>query len=154
MIVSVNRQYIWKRNNIHEFIWDLRFLFVLFPLLIRLHAYRLRAVLRLHQVCHRTEWTLPWVERCSAAYRCPIQARSKVWHQISSCVPTNKMFVLLLCFAWSSDLLKVMFGSHRYLEEGNLEMASSEKQRIEDLQRTRRKWREENDAKQEPSFFK
>uniref|UniRef100_A0A671YI98 Oxysterol-binding protein n=1 Tax=Sparus aurata TaxID=8175 RepID=A0A671YI98_SPAAU len=38
----------------------------------------------------------------------------------------------------------------RYLEEGNLEMASSEKQRIEDLQRTRRKWREENDAKQEP----
>uniref|UniRef100_A0A671YAN1 Oxysterol-binding protein n=1 Tax=Sparus aurata TaxID=8175 RepID=A0A671YAN1_SPAAU len=42
----------------------------------------------------------------------------------------------------------------RYLEEGNLEMASSEKQRIEDLQRTRRKWREENDAKQEPCFFK
>lgn len=33
-------------------------------------------------------------------------------------------------------------------------MASSEKQRIEDLQRTRRKWREENDVKQEPQFFK
>uniref|UniRef100_UPI0037E9640E oxysterol-binding protein-related protein 6 isoform X3 n=1 Tax=Semicossyphus pulcher TaxID=241346 RepID=UPI0037E9640E len=42
----------------------------------------------------------------------------------------------------------------RHLEEGNLEMASSEKQRIEDLQRTRRKWKEENDIKQEPRFFK
>ncbi|TMS06645.1 Oxysterol-binding protein-related protein 6 [Larimichthys crocea] len=42
----------------------------------------------------------------------------------------------------------------RHLEEGNLEMASSEKQRIEDLQRTRRKWKEENDVKQEPRFFK
>ncbi|XP_034550342.1 oxysterol-binding protein-related protein 6 isoform X4 [Notolabrus celidotus] len=42
----------------------------------------------------------------------------------------------------------------RHLEEGNLEMASSEKQRIEDLQRTRRKWREENEVKQEPRFFK
>uniref|UniRef100_A0A8C4GM77 Oxysterol-binding protein n=1 Tax=Dicentrarchus labrax TaxID=13489 RepID=A0A8C4GM77_DICLA len=41
----------------------------------------------------------------------------------------------------------------RHLEEGNLEMASSEKQRIEDLQRTRRKWKEENDIKQEPRFF-
>lgn len=47
-----------------------------------------------------------------------------------------------------------MFGSPRHLEEGNLEMASSEKQRIEDLQRTRRKWREENEVKQEPCFFK
>ncbi|XP_068185468.1 oxysterol-binding protein-related protein 6 isoform X2 [Antennarius striatus] len=42
----------------------------------------------------------------------------------------------------------------RYLEEANLEMAASEKQRIEDLQRTRRKWREENDIKQQPCFFK
>ncbi|KAM9851260.1 oxysterol-binding protein-related protein 6 isoform 2-T2 [Aulostomus maculatus] len=42
----------------------------------------------------------------------------------------------------------------RHLEEGNLEMASSEKQRIEDLQRTRRKWNEENNVKQEPCFFK
>ncbi|XP_075896332.1 oxysterol-binding protein-related protein 6 isoform X3 [Nelusetta ayraudi] len=42
----------------------------------------------------------------------------------------------------------------RCLEEGNLETASSEKQRIEDLQRTRRKWREENDVKHEPCFFK
>ncbi|XP_074550299.1 oxysterol-binding protein-related protein 6 isoform X1 [Halichoeres trimaculatus] len=42
----------------------------------------------------------------------------------------------------------------RHLEEGNLEMAASEKQRIEDLQRTRRKWKEENDIKQEPRFFK
>lgn len=54
-----------------------------------------------------------------------------------------------VCVYW-----KVIFGSHRHLEEGNLEMASSEKQRIEDLQRTRRKWREESDIKQEPRFFK
>ncbi|KAG7467598.1 oxysterol-binding protein-related 6 isoform X1 [Solea senegalensis] len=42
----------------------------------------------------------------------------------------------------------------RHLEEGNLEMASSEKQRIEDMQRMRRKWNEENNIKQEPRFFK
>uniref|UniRef100_A0A7N6AN61 Oxysterol-binding protein n=1 Tax=Anabas testudineus TaxID=64144 RepID=A0A7N6AN61_ANATE len=42
----------------------------------------------------------------------------------------------------------------RHLEEGNLEMASSEKQRIEDMQRTRRKWNEENNIKHEPRFFK
>uniref|UniRef100_A0A665X7G4 Oxysterol-binding protein n=1 Tax=Echeneis naucrates TaxID=173247 RepID=A0A665X7G4_ECHNA len=38
----------------------------------------------------------------------------------------------------------------RHLEEGNLEMASTDKQRIEDLQRTRRRWNEENNIKQEP----
>ncbi|KAM6934710.1 oxysterol-binding protein-related protein 6 isoform 2-T2 [Xenentodon cancila] len=42
----------------------------------------------------------------------------------------------------------------RYLEEGNVEMASSEKQRIEDAQRARRKWNDENDIKHEPRFFK
>ncbi|XP_037096289.1 oxysterol-binding protein-related protein 6 isoform X4 [Syngnathus acus] len=42
----------------------------------------------------------------------------------------------------------------RHLEEGNLELASSEKQRIENLQRTRRKWNEDNNIKQEPRFFK
>ncbi|CAB1346935.1 unnamed protein product, partial [Coregonus sp. 'balchen'] len=42
----------------------------------------------------------------------------------------------------------------RHLEEGNVEMAASEKQRIEDLQRTRRKWQEENGIKHEPRFFK
>uniref|UniRef100_A0A3P9AN55 Oxysterol-binding protein n=1 Tax=Esox lucius TaxID=8010 RepID=A0A3P9AN55_ESOLU len=42
----------------------------------------------------------------------------------------------------------------RYLEEGNVEMAASEKQRIEDLQRARRKWQEENDIRHEPRFFK
>lgn len=42
----------------------------------------------------------------------------------------------------------------RHLEEGNLEMASLEKQRIEDLQRVRRKWNEENNIKLEPRFFK
>lgn len=49
---------------------------------------------------------------------------------------------------------KVTPGSCRYLEEGNLEMASSEKQRIEDLQRSRRRWREESNIKLEPCFFK
>ncbi|XP_015225889.1 PREDICTED: oxysterol-binding protein-related protein 6 isoform X2 [Cyprinodon variegatus] len=42
----------------------------------------------------------------------------------------------------------------RYLEEGNVEMAASEKQRIEDAQRARRKWNEENNIKHEPRFFK
>ncbi|XP_016524150.1 oxysterol-binding protein-related protein 6 isoform X4 [Poecilia formosa] len=42
----------------------------------------------------------------------------------------------------------------RYLEEGNVEMAGSEKQRIEDAQRARRKWNEENNIKHEPRFFK
>ncbi|XP_033473435.1 oxysterol-binding protein-related protein 6 isoform X3 [Epinephelus lanceolatus] len=42
----------------------------------------------------------------------------------------------------------------RHLEEGNLEMASLEKQRIEELQRVRRKWNEENNIKLEPRFFK
>ncbi|KAF3843229.1 hypothetical protein F7725_002078 [Dissostichus mawsoni] len=40
------------------------------------------------------------------------------------------------------------------LPQGNLEMASSDKQRIEDLQRVRRKWNEENNIKMEPRFFK
>uniref|UniRef100_A0A3P9LFL2 Oxysterol-binding protein n=1 Tax=Oryzias latipes TaxID=8090 RepID=A0A3P9LFL2_ORYLA len=42
----------------------------------------------------------------------------------------------------------------QYLEEGNLEMAASEKQRIEEGQRIRRKWNEENNIKHEPRFFK
>ncbi|XP_056145171.1 oxysterol-binding protein-related protein 6 isoform X3 [Lampris incognitus] len=42
----------------------------------------------------------------------------------------------------------------RYLEEGNLEMAASEKQRIEDLQRARRKCNDENNIKHQPRFFK
>ncbi|XP_054643534.1 oxysterol-binding protein-related protein 6 isoform X4 [Dunckerocampus dactyliophorus] len=42
----------------------------------------------------------------------------------------------------------------RHLEEANLEMAASEKQRIEDMQRTRRKWNDENNVKHEPCFFK
>uniref|UniRef100_A0A8D3DA15 Oxysterol-binding protein n=1 Tax=Scophthalmus maximus TaxID=52904 RepID=A0A8D3DA15_SCOMX len=42
----------------------------------------------------------------------------------------------------------------RHLEDGNLEMASSEKQRIEDMQRSRRKCNEENNIKLEPRFFK
>ncbi|XP_056435232.1 oxysterol-binding protein-related protein 6 isoform X2 [Gadus chalcogrammus] len=42
----------------------------------------------------------------------------------------------------------------RHLEEGNLEMASSEKQRIEDLQRVRRKWNEDNNIRPQPRFFR
>lgn len=33
-------------------------------------------------------------------------------------------------------------------------MASSEKQRIEDMQRVKRKWNDENNIKHEPRFFK
>ncbi|XP_062313773.1 oxysterol-binding protein-related protein 6 isoform X4 [Osmerus eperlanus] len=42
----------------------------------------------------------------------------------------------------------------RHLEEGNVELAASEKQRIEDLQRTRRKYLEEGEIKHQPRFFK
>ncbi|XP_031414992.1 oxysterol-binding protein-related protein 6 isoform X2 [Clupea harengus] len=42
----------------------------------------------------------------------------------------------------------------RFLEEGNVEMAAAEKQRIEDLQRTRRKWHDESNSKYLPRFFK
>ncbi|XP_036396121.1 oxysterol-binding protein-related protein 6-like [Megalops cyprinoides] len=42
----------------------------------------------------------------------------------------------------------------RYLEEGKVELAASEKQRIEELQRARRKWMEENNIKHQPRFFK
>uniref|UniRef100_A0A8C9R2Q1 Oxysterol-binding protein n=1 Tax=Scleropages formosus TaxID=113540 RepID=A0A8C9R2Q1_SCLFO len=42
----------------------------------------------------------------------------------------------------------------RYLEEGKIELATTEKQRIEDLQRSRRKWLEENNIKHQPRFFK
>ncbi|XP_050975108.1 oxysterol-binding protein-related protein 6 isoform X4 [Labeo rohita] len=42
----------------------------------------------------------------------------------------------------------------RYLEEGNVQMASAEKQRIEEQQRSRRKWLEENNIKYQPRFFK
>lgn len=42
----------------------------------------------------------------------------------------------------------------RYLEEGQVELAASEKQRIEDLQRTRRKYLEENGLKHQPRFFR
>ncbi|XP_078537632.1 oxysterol-binding protein-related protein 6 isoform X1 [Lissotriton helveticus] len=42
----------------------------------------------------------------------------------------------------------------RYLEEGNIEAASSEKQRIEELQRNRRKYMEENCEEYQPKYFK
>uniref|UniRef100_A0A4W4FGE4 Oxysterol-binding protein n=1 Tax=Electrophorus electricus TaxID=8005 RepID=A0A4W4FGE4_ELEEL len=42
----------------------------------------------------------------------------------------------------------------RYLEEGKLELAAAEKQRIEDLQRARRKWQDESNIKHQPRFFK
>ncbi|XP_076858985.1 oxysterol-binding protein-related protein 6 isoform X6 [Brachyhypopomus gauderio] len=42
----------------------------------------------------------------------------------------------------------------RYLEEGKLELATAEKQRIEELQRSRRKRQDENSAKHQPRFFK
>ncbi|XP_065149256.1 oxysterol-binding protein-related protein 6 isoform X1 [Paramisgurnus dabryanus] len=42
----------------------------------------------------------------------------------------------------------------RCLEEGNVQMAGAEKQRIEEQQRHRRKWMEENNIKHQPRFFK
>lgn len=42
----------------------------------------------------------------------------------------------------------------RYLEEGNVQMAAAEKQRIEEQQRNKRKWLEENNIKYQPRFFK
>ncbi|XP_063646673.1 oxysterol-binding protein-related protein 6 isoform X14 [Pan troglodytes] len=42
----------------------------------------------------------------------------------------------------------------RFLEEGNLEAAASEKQRVEELQRSRRRYMEENNLEHIPKFFK
>ncbi|XP_067843722.1 oxysterol-binding protein-related protein 6 isoform X1 [Heptranchias perlo] len=42
----------------------------------------------------------------------------------------------------------------RYLEEGNIEAAASEKRRIEELQRERRRFMEENNTIYQPRFFK
>ncbi|POI34352.1 hypothetical protein CIB84_001896, partial [Bambusicola thoracicus] len=43
---------------------------------------------------------------------------------------------------------------YRLLEEGNIEAAASEKQRIEELQRSRRRYMEENSIEYVPKFFK
>uniref|UniRef100_A0A452RA93 Oxysterol-binding protein n=1 Tax=Ursus americanus TaxID=9643 RepID=A0A452RA93_URSAM len=42
----------------------------------------------------------------------------------------------------------------RYLEEGNVEAAAAEKQRVEELQRSRRRYMEENNLEHIPKFFK
>ncbi|XP_058045666.1 oxysterol-binding protein-related protein 6 isoform X10 [Ahaetulla prasina] len=42
----------------------------------------------------------------------------------------------------------------RHLEDGNLELAAAEKQRIEELQRCRRRYLEENNMEHVPKFFK
>ncbi|XP_072468542.1 oxysterol-binding protein-related protein 6 isoform X5 [Notamacropus eugenii] len=42
----------------------------------------------------------------------------------------------------------------RFLEEGNLEAAAAEKQRVEELQRSRRRYMEENHLEHIPKFFK
>ncbi|XP_021102785.1 oxysterol-binding protein-related protein 6 isoform X9 [Heterocephalus glaber] len=42
----------------------------------------------------------------------------------------------------------------RFLEEGNLEAAAAEKQRVEELQRSRRRYMEENNLEHMPKFFK
>lgn len=128
-------------------------------LFARLYAHGLWAVLWLYQVCHWTEWALPWTKRRITAYRCPIQARSKVeLHLLADMLLKKHLSFVMHILILSSDLLNVFtelwFCWHRHLEEGNLEMASSEKQRIEDMQRTRRKWNEENNIKHEPLFFK
>lgn len=55
---------------------------------------------------------------------------------------------------YNSQLLSVWPWLYRYLEEGDLDKAASQKQRIEDLQRVRRKRNKENNIKQETRFFK
>ena len=62
----------------------------LLPFLVRVHDYRLWALLWLHQVRHRTEWTLPWAERCFTSYRRPIQTRSKVLQRMVLWFCTDK----------------------------------------------------------------
>lgn len=52
------------------------------------------------------------------------------------------------------EMHELVLVPHRYLEEGKVDLAAAEKQRIEDLQRTRRKWQEENNIKHQPRFFK
>ncbi|XP_029413115.1 oxysterol-binding protein-related protein 6 isoform X4 [Nannospalax galili] len=42
----------------------------------------------------------------------------------------------------------------RFLEEGNVEAAAAEKQRVEELQRSRRRYMEENNLEHIPKFFK
>uniref|UniRef100_A0A671GBG3 Oxysterol-binding protein n=1 Tax=Rhinolophus ferrumequinum TaxID=59479 RepID=A0A671GBG3_RHIFE len=42
----------------------------------------------------------------------------------------------------------------RFLEEGNVEAAATEKQRVEELQRSRRRYMEENNLEHIPKFFK
>ncbi|XP_036856255.2 oxysterol-binding protein-related protein 6 isoform X6 [Manis javanica] len=42
----------------------------------------------------------------------------------------------------------------RFLEEGNLEAAAAQKQRVEELQRSRRRYMEENNLEHIPKFFK
>lgn len=42
----------------------------------------------------------------------------------------------------------------RFLEEGNVEAAAAEKQRVEELQRSRRRYMEENNLEHRPKFFK
>ncbi|KAK2526072.1 hypothetical protein Q9233_008705 [Columba guinea] len=51
-------------------------------------------------------------------------------------------------------LKKVYALGYRLLEEGNIEAAASEKQRIEELQRGRRRYMEENSIEYVPKFFK
>lgn len=85
--------------------------FLLFSLLARLYAHRLWAVLRLHQICHWTQWTLPWAEGCSAPNRCPIQARSEVQHW-----PLHSSFIntfLQLCCSVSQAFSLLVAAHHK-----------------------------------------
>uniref|UniRef100_A0A673HGI3 Oxysterol-binding protein n=1 Tax=Sinocyclocheilus rhinocerous TaxID=307959 RepID=A0A673HGI3_9TELE len=75
-----------------------------------------------------------------------------IWRPVSTPQSENVSrndFDLVLKDSVNSGLM-----SHRYLEEGNVQMASAEKQRIEEQQRNRRKWLEENNIKHQPRFFK
>ncbi|XP_016417169.1 oxysterol-binding protein-related protein 6-like [Sinocyclocheilus rhinocerous] len=81
------------------------------------------------------------------------------WHEGLYCgVPPSAKCIwrpASLSFGFFIDLsIRLSRKHYMYLEEGNVQMASAEKQRIEEQQRNRRKWLEENNIKHQPRFFK
>lgn len=66
----------------------------------------------------------------------------------------NSGFCCYVHFFKGWYILKDLILNYRYLEDGNLEAAAAEKQRIEELQRCRRRYLEENNMEHVPKFFK
>lgn len=110
-----------------------------------------RFAIELNELCPELKDVLP---RTDARFRPDQRYKLHFLNSSEKCLQKH-----WCCFEMKSNRLIYFFTlrciwSQRHLEEGNLEMATSEKQRIEDIQRTRRKWNEENNVKQEALFFK